>query len=161
MDDDRERETEEKDEEVVQGVEMRITICGSMANYGKMVRLKDQLVGYGHVVTIPEPAQCRHINLISKGTYVDSYRLKVRYNYIRNHCGCIIQSDCIVVANYDKGGYQNYIGGNTFLEIGFAHVMGRPIYLIKPIPKIDLYYQEILAMRPKVLNDSLAVFRKK
>lgn len=139
---------------------MRITVCGSMTNFGKMVQLRDELVEYGHLVIIPEPAECSHLDAIAKGSYVDTYKLKIQYNYIRNHCGNILKSDCVLVANYTKNGLENYIGGNTFLEIGFAHVMGRPIYLVRPIPKIGYFYHEIRAMKPSILNDDLTVFRK-
>lgn len=34
----------------------------------------------------------------------------------------ICGSDAILVLNYDKKGIKNYIGGNTLMEMGFAHV---------------------------------------
>ena len=41
-------------------------------------------------------------------------------------------ADAVLVLNIDKNGIKNYIGGNTFLEIGFAHVLDQKIFLLKP-----------------------------
>jgi hypothetical protein len=131
-----------------------------MTNYGKMVCLRDNLTGFGHEVFIPEPALCRHLEQINKGNYIDTCTLKIKYDFIRGHCGNIIKSDCILVANYDKNGIKNYVGGNTFLEMGFAFVMGRKIYLVNPIPDVEFYYQEIKAMKPIILKGKLSVFSK-
>lgn len=69
---------------------------------------------------------------------------------------CLMQGgDAVLVANYEKNGITGYIGGNTFLEIGFAHVLNQRIYLLNPIPEIPYYKSEIEAMRPVIINDDL------
>ena len=56
--------------------------------------------------------------------------------------------------NYEKRGIKNYIGGNVFLEIGFAHVLGKKIFLLNEIP--DMFYKdEIESMDPIVLKGNL------
>lgn len=65
-------------------------------------------------------------------------------------------ADAILVANYDKNGIKNYIGGNTLMEIGFAHVLNQKIFLLNPIPEIPYYKTEIEAMRPVILNGDLS-----
>jgi len=64
--------------------------------------------------------------------------------------------EAILVLNYNKKGIKNYIGGNTLMEIGFAHVLGQKIFLLNPIPEIDFYKTEIQAVRPTILNGDLA-----
>lgn len=135
---------------------MKITVCGSMTNYGRFVSLKHELESLGHVVLLPEPTNCADVRKIADGCYVDTYKLKLKYDYIRKHFANILLSDCILVANYEKNNIKNYIGGNAFLEIGFAYFINRPIYLLNPVPEIEYYYQEIKAMKPKVLNGKLA-----
>lgn len=66
----------------------------------------------------------------------------------------IEKSDAILVINYAKKGITNYIGGNTFLEIGLAFWLGKKIYLLNPIPDMD-YMTEMYAMQPTVLNGDL------
>ena len=67
--------------------------------------------------------------------------------------------DAILVANFDKHGIANYIGGNTFLEMGFAHVLDQKIYLLNSLPKMPYYETEIIAMKPVILNGDLSKIR--
>jgi len=68
-------------------------------------------------------------------------------------------ADAVVVLNLDKHGIANYIGGNTFLEIGFAHVLNQKIFLLNPIPDIQFYKTEIEAMKPVILNGDLSLIK--
>lgn len=135
---------------------MKIVICGSMTNYGKMAILKSLLEQKGHKVIIPEPSCCAHIKKIDSGAYIDTFRLKRKYDYIRKHFRNIRTSDCIVVANYDKNGVKNYIGGNSFLEMGFAHIFNKPIFLVNTLPENDFCTHEMKAMGPIVLKKSFS-----
>lgn len=65
-------------------------------------------------------------------------------------------ADAILVTNYDKHGIKNYIGGNTLMEIGFAHVLNQKIFLLNPIPDIPYYKSEIEAVKPVILNGDLS-----
>ncbi len=60
----------------------------------------------------------------------------------------------MLVLNYNKNNIPNYIGGNTFIEMAFACVLNKPIYLLNPIPDIS-YTSEIEAMQPIILNGDL------
>lgn len=64
-------------------------------------------------------------------------------------------SDAVLVLNYDKNDIANYIGGNTFLEIGIAFYLGKKIYLFNDIPEIS-YKEEILGMKPVVIFEDLS-----
>ena len=57
--------------------------------------------------------------------------------------------------NLDKHGVKNYIGGNTFLEMGFAHVLNQKIFLLNPIPDMPYYKTEITAMKPVIIDCDL------
>lgn len=67
----------------------------------------------------------------------------------------IKKSDAILVLNYDRRGIKNYIGGNTLMEIGFAHVLKKKIFLLNPIPNIPYYKSEIKAVKPVILKGNL------
>lgn len=58
--------------------------------------------------------------------------------------------------NISKNGIENYIGGNTLMELGFAHVMNKKIYLLNPIPEMS-YTDEIIAVQPAIINGDLSV----
>ena len=68
-------------------------------------------------------------------------------------------SDAILVLNYDRRGVANYIGGNTLMEIGFAHVLGKKIFLLNPIPEIEFYKSEIEACKPVIVNGDLTLIK--
>lgn len=57
----------------------------------------------------------------------------------------------MLIANVERKGIKGYIGGNSFLEMGFAFVLKKPIYLLHEIPDIE-YRDEIEAMMPIIIN---------
>ena len=107
---------------------------------------KDILEKKGHEVILPVMK-----NFKEEGR---TGELKIKHDLIREHFRKIDRSDAILVLNYDKNGIKNYIGGNSFLEMGKAYDKGIPIYLLNSIPEI-LYKDEIIAMQPIVLHGNL------
>ena len=87
----------------------------------------------------------------------EKLKLKHKYNNdaIREFWKPMQDADALVVANYDKHGVKNYIGGNTFLEMGFAHVLNQKLYLMNPIPHMPYYETELIAMKPIILDGDL------
>ena len=65
--------------------------------------------------------------------------------------------DAILILNYDRKGIENYIGGNAFLDLGYAHHIDIKKFLLNPIPNIDLYRTEIEAMNPIILHGDLTL----
>ena len=63
--------------------------------------------------------------------------------------------NAVLVLNPDKKGIKNYIGGNTLIEMGFAYVLDKKIFLYNPIPEMS-YTDEIKAMKPIILNKDLS-----
>ncbi len=81
---------------------------------------------------------------------------KYHHDAIRVHYAVIEKSDAILVLNYEKYGIPGYVGGNSFLEMGFAYILRKPIFLLNPIPHIPYYETEIIAMRPTVIDGDLS-----
>jgi inosine/xanthosine triphosphatase len=88
-------------------------------------------------------------------TYEEDSERKVKYNLIKDHYKKILNSDAILVENLKKNDTENYIGGNVFLEMGFAYVNNRPVFLYNPIPESTGYKSEIMAMEPEVILGDL------
>jgi len=134
---------------------MNITICGSMKFHEKMRRIQKKLENLGHTVLVP-----KSIELMDKFGYVNptvdeaKVQAKIQHDFIREHFRKIEKADAILVLNYDKKGIKHYIGGNTFLEIGIAFWLGKKVFLINPVPKMD-YVTELLAMQPIILRGDL------
>ena len=70
----------------------------------------------------------------------------------------IQESDYVLIINVDKDDKKNYIGGNTFLEMGFAHVLGQPMYVFNDLPDVP-YKDELEAMNLVVINGDLSLIK--
>jgi len=80
----------------------------------------------------------------------------IRGDILKYYFQKIRESEAILVLNFEKNGIKNYIGGNVFLEMGFAHVLNKKIFLLNEIPEV-LYKDEIKAMQPVVIKGDLGL----
>ncbi|MCX6812306.1 MAG: hypothetical protein NTW79_01630 [Candidatus Berkelbacteria bacterium] len=132
---------------------MKIGIVGSMQFTEKMLEIKKELVKLGHQPFLTD----LHKGFCGK-TDEEKEKLKLHQKFnkdaIRTFWQAMQGSDGILVLNFDKNGINNYIGGNTFLEMGFAHVLNQKIFLLNPIAEM-IYTTEIIAMKPIVINGDL------
>ena len=87
-------------------------------------------------------------------------QIKLRQKYqedaIRQDCEWVKDMDALLVAIYDKDGIKNYIGGNAFIEMAYAYILGKPLYLLYPVPNMPYYGTELIAMKPMVINSNLS-----
>ena len=134
---------------------MKIAICGSMAFSKEMIDAKNQLEKMGHICFIPEGVYDYAENRVKKVGGAEGARRKIANDLIRKHYNLINNSDAILVLNHEKKGIQNYIGGNSFLEIGYAYILGKKIFLMNDIPEIELIKKEIAAIQPIIINGNL------
>ena len=140
---------------------MKITIVGSIKFRKEMVEIRDKLNKMGH-----EGIICQVIEDLALGRAPDLLK-KIKENhghvkkvggFIKWYYNSIKNSDAILVLNYNKDGIKNYIGGNTLIEIAFAHVLDKKIFLLNPIPEVN-YKDEIIAMDPIILNGDLNLIK--
>jgi hypothetical protein len=137
---------------------MRITLVGSMRFAGRMVELYNKLKELGH-----EPLAHRDMFGIADGSakeLIDGIRndhaeIKRKHNFIKIWHDLIVSSDAILVCNFDKDSIKNYIGGNALMEMGFAHVNDKKVFLLNPVPTEVPYADEIKAMTDLVLDGDL------
>lgn len=137
---------------------MKIAICASMVFAEKMVQIKGQLEQLGNIVYISQFAE-GYLGRTEKEKEQLTVHDKNEHDAIRKFWEIIKKSDAILVLNYDRKGIKNYIGGNTLMEIGFAHVLDKKIFLMNPIPDIEYYRSEIEAVRPVILKQDLSQIR--
>lgn len=133
---------------------MKIAICGSATFAKEIMEIKNDLEKLGHGVQTPHNFHLYADGVLTPETREESTRNKVKDDLIRQYYNEIKESDAILAVNIDKHGIKNYIGGNTFLEIGFAHVLNKKIFLLNPVPNM-LYADEIMAMEHVVLGGDL------
>lgn len=138
---------------------MKVIICGSMTASKEMLKLEEQLKTLGFDVELPsfthKYARMASINDI----HGESVKNKLNHDLIRGYFEKIKESDAVLVANIERKGIPGYVGGNSFLEMSFAHVLNKPLYLLNPIPEMS-YMDEMKAMQPVILNGNLSLISK-
>lgn len=137
---------------------MKIGIIGSMQMTERMLELRNKLKDLGHDAFITNFAD----SFVGKS---DEEKEKIKIEQknnqdaIREFWNLMQGADAVLVANYDKNGIANYIGGNALMEIGFAHVLNQKIFLLNPVPEIPFYKSEIEAVKPVIINGDLSLIR--
>lgn len=152
---------------------MKITICGSMGFYKEMESVRDDLAKHGHAVKIPElalevPQEFGGGKKVYFGQYIEEnggidafpaeheiWNLKEKA--INDHYEKIDWCDGILVVNHEKRGMDGYVGGNTLIEIGVAFYLKKKIYIVNPVSSELSYKQEIMGMKPVIINGDLSV----
>ena len=137
---------------------MKITIVGSIAFAKNMVELYHRLEEMGH-----RPQMLKHMFGIADGSETelisgikeDHGKLKRQQNFIKRWHELIKSGDALLVCNMEKNGKRNYIGGNVLMEMGFAHVNDKKIFLYNDIPVDSPFVDEIRAMVDVALGGDL------
>jgi len=138
---------------------MKIVICNSVVFWKEALDVKDYFEKQGHEVkTHPmiveiegKKIHAKEYYTMRKSTWNEEIENR-KYELMKKHFNLIKNCDRIVVLNLDKNGIKNYIGGNTFLEMGVAFAFEKDIYLTNPIPEDLPYTEEIKGMKPNVMN---------
>ena len=129
-----------------------------MQHTEKMIDVRDELIRLGHDAFVTD----LHKPFIGK-TDEEKEEIKLHQKYtkdaIREFWNAMQGADAVLVLNIDKNKIRNYIGGNTFLEMGFAHILNQKIFLYNLIPEIPYYKTEIIAMKPTIINQDLALIK--
>ena len=133
---------------------MKIGLIGSMQFTEKLLEARDKLIAQGHNAFVTNLAA----PFVGKSDQ-EKEKIKIfqknNQDAIREFWNLMQGADAVLVLNYDKHGIKNYIGGNTLMEIGFAHVLKQKIFLLNPIPDISFYKTEIEAVKPIILYGDL------
>lgn len=141
---------------------MKIVIVGSIVNSDKLIDLGKKLEAFGVEVELP---YCT--NQVKNGEFTledltkrkeaegdGFFRKQASEDLIKRYNRIICEGDRVLVANFDKKDQKNYIGGNALMEMGFAYVNDKPLYILNEIPQNN-YTDEIIAMKPIVLHGNL------
>ena len=139
---------------------MKIAICGSLDFTYEIKEIADALNDLGFNVTIPISSE----KILKKEFSLDEIKKEkengkfsqraIKFDSIRAFYKIIQNSDAILVTNFKKNNVKDYIGGNSFLEMGFAHILNKKIFVLNDIPEM-IYTDEIRAMQPIILRGDL------
>lgn len=147
---------------------MKITLCGSINFYEEMLKVKEELEKKGHEVKLPPievendkgeriPVK-QYYQLRKEETNDSSWVWKRKEEAMRVHFDKVAWSDSILVLNYTKRDIENYIGGNTLMEMSLAFHLNKKIFLLNNIPELS-YKEEILGMFPVIINNNLELIK--
>ena len=139
---------------------MKITICWSVDFAHEIKKIADELETLGFEVIIPTTSEKILRGEVSSdeirkekenGTFSER---TIQHDARRAYWEIIKNSDAVLIANFDKHNIKNYIGGGAFLEMGFAHIFYKKIFVLNDLPDM-MYTDEIKAMQPVVLQGDL------
>lgn len=151
---------------------MRLTICGSVAEFDRLDRVRIALEAAGHEVRLPlaevldgdgNPMPVKDYYALRKRVLDVEPVLDLEHwvwvrksEAMRRHYEKVVWADAILVVNYPRNGRPGYIGGNTLMEMGVSLFLGKPIYLLyTAIPALP-YQEEIIGCQPILLGGDLS-----
>lgn len=120
----------------------------------EILQVQKELKNNGWEVEIPEGVKRPEIKAKTEASASEKADIKIKYDLIRKYYKKMKKYDIVLVVNSDKNGIKGYIGGNTFIEMAFAHILNKPLYCLYSLPDMD-YLPEIMAMQPIILNGDL------
>lgn len=133
---------------------MKIIICGSISAADEILRIQKELLAKNHVVEIPEGVKKQELRKRISVSQTEKAEDKIKYDLIRGYFEKIKNHDVVLIINPLKKGIEGYIGGNTLIEMAFAHVLNKKLYCLYPLPDMP-YISELLAIQPIILNGNL------
>lgn len=120
----------------------------------KFLELQKELEALGHTVLMPIAAA--GVDYWEEdGTKRQEAKKALRL--VEKHLDKINESEAILVANYTKVDIGNYIGANSFLEMGYAKYKGKKIFVLNPLPNQPYIRDELVSFEPIVLNGNLSL----
>lgn len=121
-----------------------------MQFFAEIKQLKKELENLGFEVFTPnEEGVETDYSKLSK-----SEQAGIKQGFIDKHIEKIKGSDAVLLANYTKNEVENYIGANTFLEMAFAYILKKKIFILNNIPE-QPNTVEIEGLKPITLNGNL------
>ena len=130
-----------------------LIICGSMKFYEIMKSVQKELAEIGIYTVIPKDEASLPNNITEEE--FSEFKRKVSQNYLD-----IIRRKgtfAILVLNEQKNDIENYIGANTFVEIGMAFTWRRKIFIYNDI--YQPYSDELIAWKCVPIKKNLGIIR--
>lgn len=100
-------------------------------------------------VILPELTRYQHIRDIEGD---DETFTKIKNRLTIENMGNVESCDVLLILNYSHRGIENYVGGNSFVEMCIAFYLKKPIYLLNDIPEYMPYTEEIKSFFPQVVH---------
>lgn len=129
--------------------ETDVTVCGSMTHKDKWLGVVEELKSKGLRVATPDLSEKTDWSQLTEGEVIEQ-----KGWLVRRHIANIASTKAVLICNYEKQGKRNYIGSNTFLEMGVAFAYGKPVYVLHKLPEQD-NREEMLALESIELEGNI------
>ena len=138
----------------------KITICCSASFYKQALDIERKLQERGFKVKIPHTAyimeESGDFNVETYKTwYQNASDWDKKTELMKTHFQKVLDSDAILVLNYEKNGIEGYIGGNGLMEMALAFHYEKPIYVLNPVSEALSVYEEVMGMQPTFLDGDI------
>jgi hypothetical protein len=120
-----------------------VVVCGSMKNLDLMTKIGAALKQSGLDVITPEPDERSGVSTATKRAASRRHMGHIRHR----------RTAAVLVVNVDRPGANNYVGPNSFAEIGVAFADDRRVFLLQGMP--ECYEDELVAWGVECLNGDL------
>lgn len=137
-----------------------ITICASASHYRQVLEVQAALKKLGFTVHVPKTA-----NIMKKTGNFDVSTYKTWYNDVSDykkktalilaHFKKILVADAILITNYEKNGLDGYIGGNVLMEMTYAFILKKKIFILNPVDDTLGIREEVYGLQPVFINGDL------
>lgn len=145
---------------------MRLTICSSARFAQESREIKKKLEEKGvEALLYPQMVKVKTKTMTVREFYAMRKKslteelLATKKGLMDEHIDKIKNSDAVLILNFDKPKSPGYIGGNSFLEMGVAYALGKKVFIWKRPTDTLPYYEEIMAMRPIMIEEDLEKVR--
>jgi hypothetical protein len=139
---------------------MKIAICSSTQFLNEVKEIANELMEMGHEIIYPHTigkvirGEADFESVMNEKNNGLWHERGIKHDSLRSYYQEIKDSDAILVTNFEKKGIKGYIGGAVLLEMGFAHVLNKKIFVLNEIPEMP-YTDEMKMMQPVVINGDL------
>ena len=129
---------------------MKILIHASLDFKQAMVDAKNYIEDNStHKVILPELTRYQDIRDVHGD---DETFTKIKNRLTKENFQNVENCDALFIINYSHRGINNYIGGNSFMEMVIAFYLKKQIYLLNDIPEGMAYTEEVKSLYPTVIH---------
>lgn len=130
---------------------MKVLIHASLDFKDAIISTRDKLALNKKIdVLLPDLTRYQHIRDVNGD---DITFTKIKNRLAKESIEQLKECSCLLILNYTHRDIENYVGGNSFMEMSIAFYMNKPIYLLNPIPEGMSYSEEIKAFYPVIVQN--------
>lgn len=102
-----------------------------------------------HHIMLPELTRYQDIRDVQGD---DETFTRIKNRLTKENLKNVEDCDILLILNYSHRGIENYVGGNSFMEMIIAFFLKKPIYLLHEIPEDMAFTEEIKSIYPIVVH---------